>query len=174
MNLAGCHLGSAATVNYPGGLVARPEKRLRARNARTERRIGAVAPDTCPAALFHSGGSQIGGGGLVGRPSHLGSLNFVSAIPESTSRAEKTPRAAEKSDERPGQLAQLGYLFGGLDSRREIWPPEIVQPSAVAGEPRPLRPRHSPCRRNSSAMSLSRQSRLCYSPAGVDLPGGRA
>ena len=50
---------------------------------------------------------------MIGRPCHLGEIAFVSATPESTPRAEKKPRMAEKSDERRRQPAQLGYLFGG-------------------------------------------------------------
>ena len=45
----------------------------------------------------------------------LGRVALVFAPPESTYRAEKTPRIAEKSAERPCLQAQLGYLFGGTD-----------------------------------------------------------
>ena len=77
------------------------EKRPRARNARTRPRLGSAACDICPVVLFHSGGSQISGGDMIERPSHPGSPTFVFAIPVSTYRAEKKPRMAEKSDERP-------------------------------------------------------------------------
>ena len=39
--------------------------------------------------------------GQIERPCHLDRLTFVVAPPESTSRAGKTPGAAEKSGERP-------------------------------------------------------------------------
>ena len=45
----------------------------------------------------------------------LGRVALVFVPPESTYRAEKTPRIAEKSAERPCLPAQLGYLFGGID-----------------------------------------------------------
>ena len=37
---------------------------------------------------------------MMERPSHVGRLTLVAPLPESTYRAEKTPRMAEKSDER--------------------------------------------------------------------------
>ena len=77
------------------------KKRPRARNARPNRRRGSAACDICPVVLFHSGGSQISGGDMIERPSHPGSPTFVFATPVSTYRAEKKPRMAEKSDERP-------------------------------------------------------------------------
>ena len=91
------------------------KKRPQARNARTKRRLRSVACDICPVVLFHSCGSQISGGDIIRRPCHLGKLTFVLANPDATSRAEKTPRTAEKSDERPPYLDHLGYLFGGID-----------------------------------------------------------
>ena len=77
------------------------KKRPRARNTRTKRHLGAVACDIRPVVLFHWGGSQIGGGDVIGQPCHLGRFFLVFAPPESTFRDEKTPRMAEKSDERP-------------------------------------------------------------------------
>ena len=65
--------------------------------------------------LCFADGSQISGADMIERPSHLGRVALVFGIPDSTSNAEKTPKAAEKSDERPRQLAHLGYLFGGHD-----------------------------------------------------------
>ena len=77
------------------------KKRPRARNTRTERRLVTAANDICPVVLFHLGGSQILGGDMIERPSHLGKLAFAFATPESTYRTETTPRMAEKSAERP-------------------------------------------------------------------------
>ena len=42
------------------------------------------------------------------RPRQPGKLAFVVAPPESTYRTEKTPKMAEKLDERTRKLAQLG------------------------------------------------------------------
>ena len=52
---------------------------------------------------------------MIERPCHVDRHTFVVAPPESTSRKGKTRRTAEKSGERPPKLAQLGYLFGGID-----------------------------------------------------------
>ena len=61
----------------------------------------AVACDIRPVVLLHSVESQISGGDIEERTSHLGRPTFVFAPPESTSRAEGTPTMGEKSDERP-------------------------------------------------------------------------
>ena len=52
---------------------------------------------------------------MIERQSHLGSLTFVFAVPESTSRAGKAPATAEKSDRRPRWPARFGYFSGGID-----------------------------------------------------------
>ena len=60
-----------------------------------------MAGDICPVVLFRSGDSQISRGNMIERPSRLGKLTFAFANLEPTRIAEKTPRMAEKSDERP-------------------------------------------------------------------------
>ena len=75
------------------------QTRPRARNARTTRRLGAVACDICPAVLFRSGGPQISNGDLVERQHHPGRPTLVFASPESTYRAETTPTSAKKLGE---------------------------------------------------------------------------
>ena len=73
---------------------------------------------------------------MIERPSHLGSLTFVSAPQESTSFAERTPRMAEKFEERPRNLAHSGYFFGGIGHpERELTPrnsPTTCRLGAVA------------------------------------------
>ena len=103
------HFGSAASVNFPGHLVARPEKTPTSskRSNQAPSRVRGLS------ALFHAGGPQTSRGDTFERPRHPGSLTFVTAIPESTYRAGKTRTTAEKSGGRPRQPAQLGYLFGG-------------------------------------------------------------
>ena len=119
-------------------MVARPENRLRARNTPAKRRFGAVACDICPVVLFHSGGSQISGADMIGRPCNLGRVALVFAPPESTSRGEKTRTAAEKSDERPLQLVHLSYSFGGIDHPEKELATRNSPTKCRFGEPPPL------------------------------------
>ena len=72
-----------------------------ARNTPAKRRDGSVACDICQVVLSHSGGSHISGGNVIGQTCRSGRFALVFAPPESTHRAEKTPRMAEKSDELP-------------------------------------------------------------------------
>ena len=83
-------------------------RRRQARNARTRLRLVTVACDICPFVLCHSGGSQISGGYMVGRPCHSGCLALVFAPPESTSRAEKTPRMSASSVTCSAELTTRG------------------------------------------------------------------
>ena len=59
-----------------------------------------VACDIFPVVHYHSGGSQVSGGDMIGQPCDLGTVALVFATPESTYRAENTPKMAEISDER--------------------------------------------------------------------------
>ena len=91
-----CGLGQ-----LPGDLVTQPGK-MPTSPKRSKQAPSWVCGLRCLLGrTFQSGGPQVSGGDMIERPSHLGRVAQVFAIPESTSRAEKTPRMAEKSDERP-------------------------------------------------------------------------
>ena len=94
-------MGIEASVNFPGDLVARPEKTPTSSKRSGQAPSRARGLSHVSGCTFHSGGSQIRGGDMIERPRHPGEPTVVFAIPVSTYRAEKTPQVAEKSDERP-------------------------------------------------------------------------
>ena len=91
-----CGLGQ-----LPGDLVTQHEK-MPTNPKRLKHAPSRVCGLRCSLGrTFQSGGPQVSGGDMIERPGHLGRVAEVFDIPESTSRAEKTPRIAEKSAERP-------------------------------------------------------------------------
>ena len=83
-----------------------------------------------PGGIVHSAGTQMSGGAKIERGRHFGRASFVSAPPDSTSRAGITPR--ERRNSATGRLGSYGFAFPSGGNQRTLT--EHVERIPTTGE----------------------------------------